>query len=144
MTSSNDKNPVEDEPKIPKRLRLVPQEIFVSKIIYIDIDGCICTTNYDTKDFRDIEASYINEEPFLDRIECINELFDAGHYIVYWTARGCKSGLDMTNITKTQLKRWGAKYSELQVGNKPHFDMYICDKSWNSEDFFHRQKLELP
>ena len=56
------------------------QTIFVSKIIYIDIDGCICTTNYDTKDFRDIEASYINEEPFLDRIECINKLFDEGHY----------------------------------------------------------------
>jgi len=50
----------------------------------------------------------------------------------------------MTNITKTQLQKWGAKYSDLQVGTKPHFDMYICDKSWNSEDFFHRQKLELP
>ena len=37
-----------------------------------------------------------------------------------------------------------AKYSDLQVGTKPHFDMYICDKSWNSESFFHRQKLELP
>ena len=114
------------------------------KIIYVDVDGCICTTNYDTKDFRDIESSYINVEPYLDRIERINELFEEGHHIVYWTARGCKSGLDMTNITKTQLQRWGAKYSDLQVGTKPHFDMYICDKSWNSEDFFHRQKLELP
>ena len=117
---------------------------FKKKLIYVDVDGCICTTSYDHKDFKDIESSYINVEPYLDRIERINELFEEGHHIVYWTARGCKSGLDMTDITKNQLQRWGAKYSELQVGTKPHFDMYICDKSWNSEDFFHRQKLELP
>ena len=84
------------------------------KIIYVDVDGCICTTSYDIKDFKDIESSYINVEPYLDRIEHINRLFDEGHHIVYWTARGCKSGLDMTNITKTQLERWGAKYSDLQ------------------------------
>ena len=64
---------------------------FMKKIIYVDVDGCICTTNYDTKDFRDIESSYINVEPYLDRIERINGLFDEGHHIVYWTARGCKS-----------------------------------------------------
>ena len=116
----------------------------IKKIIYVDIDGCICTTRYDDKDFEDNYSSYLYVVPHLDRIERINGLFEEGHHIVYWTARGCKSGLDMTNITKTQLQRWGAKYSELQVGTKPHFDMYICDKSWNSEDFFHRQKLELP
>jgi hypothetical protein len=22
------------------------------------------------------------------------------------------------------------------INNKPHFDMYICDKSWNSETYF--------
>jgi len=116
----------------------------MKKIIYVDVDGCICTTSYDNKNFKDIESSYINVEPYLDRLERINGLFEEGLHIVYWTARGCKSGLDMTDITKNQLQRWGAKYSELQVGTKPHFDMYICDKSWNSEDFFHRQKLELP
>ena len=114
------------------------------KIIYVDIDGCICTTSYDHKNFEDNVSSYINVVPYHDRIERINELFEEGHHIVYWTARGCKSGIDMTEITKNQLQRWGAKYSDLQVGTKPHFDMYICDKSWNSEDFFHRQKLELP
>ena len=114
------------------------------KIIYVDIDGCICTTSYDHKNFEDIESSYINVVPHHDRIKCINRLFEEGHHIVYWTARGCKSGIDMMEITENQLQRWGAKYSDLQVGTKPHFDMYICDKSWNSEEFFHRQKLELP
>ena len=114
------------------------------KIIYVDIDGCICTTSYGNEDFKDIESSYIHVEPHSDRIERINELFEEGHHIVYWTARGCKSGIDMTNLTRDKLQQWGAKYSDLQVGTKPHFDMYICDKSWNSESFFHRQKLELP
>ena len=123
---------------------LLPIMDGMKKIIYVDVDGCICTTSYDNKNFKDIESSYIHVEPHLDRIERINRLFEEGHHIVYWTARGCKSGIDMTNLTRDQLQQWGAKYSDLQVGTKPHFDMYICDKSWNSESFFHRQKLELP
>ena len=98
------------------------------KIIYVDIDGCICTTSYgNNKDFKDIKSSYINVVPHYDRIERINELFEEGHHIVYWTARGCKSGIDHTELTRDQLQQWGAKYSDLQVGTKPHFDMYICD-----------------
>jgi len=30
------------------------------------------------------------------------------------------------------------------VGNKPHFDMYICDKSYNSESYFQRLGQGLP
>jgi len=30
------------------------------------------------------------------------------------------------------------------VGTKPHFDMYICDKSFNSESFFHYKESGLP
>lgn len=35
-----------------------------------------------------------------------------------------------------QLKEWGYKYHHLSVGEKPHFDLYICDKSINSEEYF--------
>ena len=40
------------------------------------------------------------------------------------------------DVTKKQLDEWGAKYHDLQVGNKPHFDVYICDKSHNADIWF--------
>ena len=58
--------------------------------------------------------------------------------------QGCRSGIDHTELTRDQLMRWGAKFHRLEVGNKPHFDMYICDKSYNSESFFHRKSWGLP
>ena len=127
---------MEDEPKSPilKYFLQHEQTIFVSKLIYVDVDGCICTTNYHTKDFRDIEASYINVEPFLDRIECINRLFDKGHHIVYWTARGSYSGIDYFEITKNQLDKWKCKYHKLSVGEKPAYDLLICDKTKRIEE----------
>ena len=107
------------------------------KIIYVDVDG----------EFKDIPSDYSGAKPFASRIEYINSLYDdEKHTIIYWTARGCKSGeIDaLYDLTKKQLKAWGAKHHDLQVGNKPHFDMYICDKSYNSESFFHYKERELP
>ena len=113
------------------------------RIIYVDIDGTICQNRDDLRD-QDISIAYTDVKPFYDRIEMVNDLYDEGHEIHYWTARGCKSGGDYTELTKSQLQEWGAKYHELHVGNKPHFDMYICDKSYNSESFFHYRGRELP
>ena len=50
------------------------------------------------------------------------------------------------NLIKCAKKMmgWGAKYHELHVGGKPHFDMYICDKSYNAATFFHRKERGLP
>ena len=50
-----------------------------------------------------------------------------GARITYWSARGCKSGeIELLyDLTKKQLDGWGAKYHDLQIGNKPHFDVYI-------------------
>ena len=113
------------------------------RIIYVDIDGTICQNRDDLRD-QDISIAYTDVKPFHDRIAMVNDLFDEGHEIHYWTARGCKSGDDYTELTKSQLLEWGAKYHELHVGNKPHFDMYICDKSYNSESFFHYRGRGLP
>ena len=112
-------------------------------IIYVDIDGTICTQKYHP-DWDDRPVDYAIVEPFPERINHINELYEKGHTIVYWSARGCRSGLDHTELTIDQLDKWGAKYHDVQVGNKPHFDMYICDKSYNSESFFHYQERGLP
>ena len=114
-----------------------------SKIIYVDVDGTICS-QHNSPTFEDKRNDYMSIEPYPDRIKTINELYDQGHTIVYWTARGCRSGIDHTELTKEQLLSWGAKYHRLEVGNKPHFDMYICDKSYNSESWFHSKEAGLP
>ena len=95
-------------------------------IIYVDIDNTILTTE---------GVDYRNSKPISDRIEVINSLYDKGHGIVYWTARGSGSGEDWSEITREQLKRYGAKYHTLKFG-KPIYDLFIDDKNINSEEFF--------
>ena len=97
-------------------------------IIYVDIDGTICSQQTSTE--------YNLAEPDYCRIDKVNKLYDDGHTIHYWTARGARTGMDWMDVTKSQLKEWGCKYHDLTVGNKPHFDMYICDKSVNADDWF--------
>ena len=99
-----------------------------------DIDGTICTNS---------NGDYMNAEPFNDRIDVINKLFDEGNTIHFLTARG----MGRTNnsatyadrlfykITKDQLDSWGLKYHRLFLG-KPSGDLYIDDKGAKDEDFF--------
>jgi len=96
-------------------------------IIFVDIDETICITPPD----RD----YAKATPITKIIKKINNLYDSGHTIVYWTARGSGSGLDWYDLTGSQLKKWGAKYHDYKVG-KPTYDLFICDKAINSEEFF--------
>tara|TARA_R110000796_G_scaffold244789_1_gene368133 strand:+ start:448 stop:753 length:306 start_codon:yes stop_codon:yes gene_type:complete len=100
-------------------------------IIYVDIDETIC--------FYEDERHYPDAIPDLHRVSRVNELYDEGNIIVYYTARGTKSGIDWTSVTKGQLKLWGCKYHELSVGQKPVYDLIICDKAINSEDFFNNE-----
>ncbi len=99
-------------------------------IIYVDIDGTICNNT---------DGDYKNASPINENIKKINELYYNGNNIVYWTARGSKTGIDWTELTVMQLKEWGAKYNKVLLG-KPHFDLYVCDKSINSDTFFNREK----
>jgi hypothetical protein len=70
-----------------------------------------------------------------ERILKINELYEKGNTIVYWTARGTMTGIPWFSVTLEQLKSWGAKFHELRMG-KPAFDIFIDDKAFNSEVFF--------
>jgi len=101
--------------------------------IYVDIDETICTGGF----------PYNSCVPIKGRIDKINALYENGDRITYWTARGGRSGHDFTQITKAQLGIWGAKYHELIMGNKPSFDLYICDKSINADEYFNGQKREM-
>ena len=109
--------------------------------VFVDIDGTICD-QLDRPDFDDSDKDYANRKPYTKRIKEVNELYYAGAHITYWTARGTHSKIDHYELTKNQLKEWGALYHDLQVGNKPHFDMYICDKSYNADEWFDSDREE--
>ena len=65
----------------------------------------------------------------------INKHYLEGNTIIYWTARGCVTGIDWYDITKRQLDLWHAKYHDLRMG-KPHYDYFICDKAISASDYF--------
>ena len=96
--------------------------------IYVDIDETICINDGSSRD-------YSKASPILERIEKINSFYKKGHTIVYWTARGTVTGINWEDITTNQLKNWGALYHDLKFG-KPDYDIFICDKAFNSKDFF--------
>ena len=98
-----------------------------TKLTYIvDIDGTI---------FHTFENDYKNACPILSRLARINYLFDQGHTIIYWTARGGRSGIDWHDFTVKQLYAVGCKYSRLAM-NKPSYDIWIDDKAIHSDEFF--------
>ena len=96
-------------------------------IIFVDIDDTICKGG--------TSEDYSKAEPIIERINKVNNLFSSGHTIVYWTARGTKTGINWYNLTRNQLEEWGCLYSELRMG-KPNYDLFIDDKNINSEIYF--------
>lgn len=95
-------------------------------IIYIDIDDTICHS----PNKPDYTISY----PIVENITKANRLYDDGHTIVYWTARGTVTGKDWRQQTEQQFKDWGVKYHELKFG-KPYYDLFIDDKNTNVKDW---------
>lgn len=93
----------------------------------VDIDGTICTST--------TNGDYNSAKPLYDRIEHFNKLYESGNEIHYWTARGSSSGKNWVELTHTQLKNWGAKYTSLKLG-KPTYDIWIDDKAINVEEYF--------
>ena len=99
-----------------------------------DIDGTICSKT---------DGEYGDAEPFTDRIDKINQLYDEGNTIIFHTARGM--GRTDNNslmahrlfyfLTLSQLEKWGVKHHKLFMG-KPSGDLYIDDKGEKDENFF--------
>lgn len=90
-----------------------------------DLDGVICETQ---------GMDYANATPKRRNIEKINTLYDEGHYIMVYTGRGAKTGIDWRELTEKQFRDWGLKYNELRFG-KPPFDIFVDDHAWNVRDF---------
>lgn len=96
-------------------------------IIRVDIDETICFCPPDK------ERKYENTEPHRDNIAKINKLYDEGNTIIYWTARGSRTGINWHEFTRKQLDAWGAKYHELDC-TKPYYDLFVEDKSVRIEE----------
>tara|TARA_Y100000310_G_C20405801_1_gene679605 strand:+ start:220 stop:540 length:321 start_codon:yes stop_codon:yes gene_type:complete len=104
-------------------------------MIYVfDIDGTICTN---------ADSDYANSTPIHSRIDKVNQLYAAGHTVIFQTARGmgrsdnsaAYANKAFYEFTKHQLEMWGVKYHSLFLG-KPAADFYIDDKGINDEHFF--------
>jgi rfaE bifunctional protein nucleotidyltransferase chain/domain len=87
-------------------------------IYCFDIDGTICT----------ISKKYTEAKPIKHIIDKVNDLYDKGHTIKIFTARGQATGWNYKELTEKQLKEWNVKYHQLIMG-KPSADLYIDDKT---------------
>jgi mannose-6-phosphate isomerase-like protein (cupin superfamily) len=93
----------------------------MSKKIFVDLDNTLCNT---------ISNDYLNSTPIKERVAFFNNLKEEGNTIIIWTARGSRSGIDYSEITKKQLDEWGVKYDDILM-KKPDYDIYYDDKSFN-------------
>lgn len=103
------------------------------KLVF-DLDGTLCTNT---------DGNYELSEPIKFRIEQVNKLFENGHEITIYTARGMntfnnnalKAYEKYYSLTQFQLNKWNVKYHNLFLG-KPAGDIYIDDKGVKDEDYF--------
>lgn len=97
------------------------------KTFCFDIDGIIATIVPTTQ--------YNQAQPITEMIQLINFLYDQGHHILLFTARGSMTGIDWTEVTKRQMEEWNVHYHTLQFG-KPAADYYIDDKAITLEQLY--------
>jgi CMP-N,N'-diacetyllegionaminic acid synthase len=97
---------------------------------FIDIDDTICRLS--------VPQDYPTAFPIPNAIAKVNKLYEQGHTIVFWTARGTLSGIDWRQLTEEQLLSWGVQYHELRFG-KPAYDYFIDDKNINSRDWLNEE-----
>tara|TARA_Y100000310_G_scaffold313583_1_gene362087 strand:- start:1028 stop:1444 length:417 start_codon:yes stop_codon:yes gene_type:complete len=106
------------------------------KVALVDIDETICF--YGEKRRYDMAIGH------MANIAKINDLYDQGWKIIYWTARGgseksMKEGRCYYDFTWKQLESWGCKFHELCTGTKgkylkPPYDLVIDDKAKRIEE----------
>ena len=96
-----------------------------SLIFCFDIDGVIA--NLITGNQYDLTT------PIKENIQLVNMLYEQGHQIILFTARGSATGIDWCDVTRTQMSEWGVRYHQLLFG-KPAADYYIDDKFISVED----------
>lgn len=100
-----------------------------------DLDETICLTPSDRQ--------YRNAIPYVPVIDRINRLYDDGHEITIFTARGSSSGIDYTDLNREQLSRWGVKYHKLIDKGKPSYDLFVDDRAISASEWRQREGIRL-
>jgi hypothetical protein len=90
-----------------------------------DLDNTICLTQ---------GTEYSESTPIISMVDLVNLLYNQGHYVVIFTARGSKSQSDFRELTENQLKNWGVSYHELLFG-KPYADIFVDDRAITAASF---------
>jgi len=99
-----------------------------------DLDETICITP--------ATRNYSESLPHIDVVNKINNLFDDGHHITIFTARGGSSGIDYYDMTNEQMKRWGLKFHRL-ICKKPDYDIFIDDKAVNASEWRKKNGIKI-
>lgn len=79
-------------------------------------------------------SDYEHSTPIQHRIDRVNRLFDEGHTIYLFTARGMASGRDLYEFTLKQMNEFGIKHHEIIMG-KPNVDVFVDDKAISVKDW---------
>ena len=103
-------------------------------IYCFDIDGTICETD---------GMNYHDSLPKRECIDQVNMLYDQGHTIIFFTARGMgtlkgdteKVHQTWNDFTVTQLEKWGVNFHQVITG-KPAADVYVDDRAVSAADWF--------
>lgn len=103
------------------------------RTIIVDVDDTISTH---------INRDYVNATPHIEVITKLNDLYDAGWEIIYFTARGqvsCGGNLALIEernraILEAWMDKHGVKRSKLLFG-KPYGAYYIDDKALKPSEF---------
>lgn len=90
----------------------------------LDIDNTICMTQ--CKDYK-------HAIPLYKRIQYINDLYELGHEIHYWTSRTNDEKSKWNDFTIKQLNWWGVKYDTLNIG-KPSYDYFYDENNAHELD----------
>lgn len=116
---------IDTEEDFLRASRLIELEECSGKKFVIDIDGVVAGF--------DANLKYNQAKPVKNVIEIINRLYLRGNFITLFTARGYKTGIDWSEVTRKQLSDWGVLYHQLLFG-KPDADFYVDDKMLNVDD----------
>lgn len=107
-------------------------------IIAFDLDDTLCTRPTEVEHLG--VGKYHHCQPIEDMIEISNGLYDKGHTIYIYTARGMgtlngdikRIYDELYQLTLDSLSNWGIKHHGLYMG-KLHYDLLVDDKAMELE-----------
>jgi len=102
---------------------------------FFDLDETLCLTP--------ASRDYAKAVPITKMITRVNELYDEGHDITIYTARGGTSGIDYHALNILQLSKWNVRYHHLIDKGKPPYDILVDDKAVNTNEWRVQQSIKL-